>query len=96
MGGAIAHFATHSQTFDTDFRSLEIELGASHRKTHTLPIHFSYKQNTPLSPSSLHSDPSSPPTHIAKQKAWGFCMCGEAYSANCFFELFSMMTRCHL
>lgn len=87
MGGAIAHSVTHSQTFDTDFRSLEIELGTSHRKTHTLSKHSSYKQNTPFSPPSLHPDPSSPPTHPAKQKAQDFCMCSEAYSTvsvNCF------------
>lgn len=62
MGGAIARSVTHSQTFDADFRSLGIELGTSHRKTHTLPNHSSYEQNTPFSPPSLHPDPSSPPT----------------------------------
>lgn len=69
MGGAIADSVTHSQTFDTDFRSLEIELGTSHRKAHTLPNHSSYKQNTPFSPLSVHSDCSSPPAVIGKQKA---------------------------
>lgn len=84
MGGAIAHSVTHSQTFDTDFRSLETELGTSHMKTHGLPNQSSYKQNTQFSPPSLHPDPSSPPTHTAKQKAWNFCMCREAYSSQLF------------
>lgn len=35
MGGATADSVTHSQTFDIDFSSLEIELRTSHRKTHT-------------------------------------------------------------
>lgn len=100
MGGAIAHSVTHSQTFDTDFRLLEMEQGTSRRKTHTLPNHSSYKQNTPFSPPSLHPDPSSPPTHIAKQKVRDFYMCSEAYSNLNTIQVFlwtvSTTTRCNL
>lgn len=48
MGGAIADSVTHSQTFDTDFRSLEIELGTSHRKTHTSKSLKLWKKHTIL------------------------------------------------
>lgn len=91
MGGAIADSVTHSQTFDTDFRSPEIELGTSHRKTHTLPSHSSYEKNTPLSHLSVHPECSSPPAHIAKQKTWDFYMCSEAFfQPTIFLEWFPL------
>lgn len=79
MGGAIADSVTHSQMFDADFRSLEIELGTSHRKTHTLPNHSSNEKNTLVSPLSVHPECSSPLAHMAKQRAWDFYMCSEAF-----------------
>lgn len=79
MGGAIADSVTHSQTFDSDFRSLEIELGTSHRKTHILPNHSSYEKSTPFFPLSVHPDCSFLPAHIAKQKPWDFYMSTEAF-----------------
>lgn len=89
MGGAIADSVTHSQTFDTDVRSLETKLGPSHRKAHTLSDYSGYEKPTPFSPLSVQP---YPPT---KQKAWDFCMYSEAFffPANYFFGVVSTTTR---
>lgn len=91
MGGAIAHSVTRSQTFDTDFRSLEIEIVTPTGK-HFQITQATNKQNAPFSSLSLRPEPSSPTSsHSHPDKNHEVSFCNEIYST--FFELFSTITR---
>jgi len=90
MGGAIAHSVTHSQTFDTDFRSLEIEIVTPTGK-HFQITQATNKQNAPFSSLSLRPEPPSPNCPQSQpDKKHGVSMCSGIYST--FFGLFSTIT----
>lgn len=91
MGGAIAHSVTPLQTFDTYFRSVEIEIVTPTGK-HFQITQATNKQNTPFSSLSLRPEPSSPTcSHSQPDKKHEASVCSEIYST--FFELFPTITR---